>query len=71
MTTFPPLLPCLVAFRWIWCSVATGVLPAAARVPHAPSPAVHYSDDISLFFGCFPVLDCRLYLIVCSVLDLA
>jgi hypothetical protein len=56
--------------RWNWCLVAAGDLPAAARVPHAPSRAVHYSDDSS-FFKCFPVLDCRLYLIVCSVLDLA
>jgi hypothetical protein len=34
------------------CSVAAEDLPAAARVVHAPSPAVHYSEDSS-FFGCF------------------
>jgi hypothetical protein len=56
--------------RWIWCSVAAGDMPAAVRVPHALSSAVHYSDDSS-FFGCFFVIDYRLYLIVCFVLDLA
>jgi hypothetical protein len=52
------------------CSVAAGDMSASARVVHTPSPAVHYSDDSS-FFGCFLVIDYRLYLIVCSVLDLA
>jgi len=33
------------------------------RISWRASPAAHYSDDSS-FFGCFPVLDCRLYLIV-------
>jgi hypothetical protein len=40
-------------------SVAAGDMPAAAHVEHAPSPAVHYSDDSS-FLGVFLFLitDC-------------
>ncbi len=40
-------------------SVAVGDMPAAVRVVHAPSLAVHYSDDSS-FLGVFLLLitDC-------------
>jgi len=43
----------------------------AARVLHTPSPAVLFFPTTALVFGCFLVLEYRLYLIVCSVLDLA
>jgi hypothetical protein len=46
------------------CSVVAEDLPAAARVVHAPSPAVSLFRRQLFFWVCFPVLDCRLYLIV-------
>jgi hypothetical protein len=64
----PPLLPYLVAIGSLWCSAVAGDLLAPARVLHAPSPVVLLPTSASVF-GCFLVLDFRLYLAVCSELD--
>jgi hypothetical protein len=64
------LLPCLVVFGGLWCSAVAEDLPVPARVLYLPSPGVLSFDD-SFCFGRFLVFDYRLYLIVCSVLDLA
>jgi hypothetical protein len=66
----PSLLPCLVEFGGLWCLAYAGDLPVPARVLHASSSIVLSSDD-SFCFGCFLVLEYRLYLTICSVLDLA
>jgi hypothetical protein len=66
----PPLLPCLVAIGSLWCSAAAGDLLAQARVLHAPPPAVLLPTSASVFW-CYLVLDFRLYLTVCSGVDLA
>jgi hypothetical protein len=46
----PSLLPCLVAFGGLWCSIAAGNIPTA----HASSPVVLSSDESS----CFLVFSC-------------
>jgi hypothetical protein len=66
----PLLLPCLVAIGSLWWSAAAGDLLAPARVLHAPSPAVLLPTSATVF-GCFLVVNYRLYLAVCSGLDLA
>jgi hypothetical protein len=66
----PSLLACLVAFGSLRCSDAAGALLASACVLHAPSPVMLLPTSASVF-GCFLVLVYRLYLAVCSVLDLA
>jgi hypothetical protein len=66
----PSLLACLVVFGSLRCSGATRALLASACVLHAPFPAVLLPTSASVF-GCFFVLVYRLYLAVCSVLDLA
>jgi len=45
-------------------SVAAEDLPPTARVVHTPSPAVSLFRRQLFFLVFFPILDCRLYLIV-------
>jgi hypothetical protein len=64
MTTFPPLLPCLMAFGGFGFGCCRGYAGGGACTGGALFRR-------QLFFGCLLVIDYRLYLIGCSVLDLA